>query len=148
MSSEHLSNLVVAVMKGEDIAKETAMTKEYPKSRMLSEGGKPVRCEFSLHEVLSGYARVTRLNGEEPKVRLGELRYCCGNAFLVHAKHTKLDQSTSVLLISDFFPTTLLSSSVFLSLALFVGLPQPVRKTTVLITGPGSAAARRAPYED
>lgn len=77
MSSEHLSNLVVAVMKGEDATKETALTKEYPKPRMLSEGDKPVRCEFSLHEVLSGYARVTRLNGEEPKVREGEyLNYC------------------------------------------------------------------------
>ena len=81
MSSEHLSNLVVAVMKGEDATKETALTKEYPKPRMLSEGDKPVRCEFSLHEVLSGYARVTRLNGEEPKVREGEQLSHCGNVF-------------------------------------------------------------------
>ena len=84
VSSEHLSNLVVAVMKGEDATKETALTKEYPKPRMLSEGDKPVRCEFSLHEVLSGYARVTRLNGEEPKVREGEQLSHCGNVFLVH----------------------------------------------------------------
>jgi hypothetical protein len=85
VSSEHLSNLVVAVMKGEDATKETALTKEYPKPRIISSGDKPVRCEFSLHEVLSGYARVTRLNGEEPKVREGKQVNYCGNVFHSHS---------------------------------------------------------------
>lgn len=69
VNSEHLSSLVVAVMNGEDGSKERALTKRYPKGRSNSDVERPVRCEFSLHEVLSGYARVTRLNGEDPKVR-------------------------------------------------------------------------------
>jgi hypothetical protein len=32
-----------------------------------------LRCQFSLHEVLSGHARVTRLNGEEAKIYRGRL---------------------------------------------------------------------------
>lgn len=68
VSSEQLSSIVVAVMNGEDGSKDRALTKRFPKGRSNSDVERPVRCEFSLHEVLSGYARVTRLNGEDPKV--------------------------------------------------------------------------------
>lgn len=69
VSSEDLSNAVSAALNGEDGSNKYALSREIMKRKMSSESVKSVRCEFSLHEVLSGYARVTRLNGEEPKVR-------------------------------------------------------------------------------
>ena len=69
VSSEDLSNMVLAVMNGEELSNKYALSRDILKRKISSESTKNVRCEFSLHEVLSGYARVTRLNGEEPKVQ-------------------------------------------------------------------------------
>ena len=69
VSSEDLSNLVSAAMNDEEGSNKHALSRDILKSNVSSESAKNVRCEFSLHEVLSGYARVTRLNGEEPKVQ-------------------------------------------------------------------------------
>jgi hypothetical protein len=73
VSSEDLSNVVSAALNGEDGSNKYALSREIMKRKVSSESVKNVRCEFSLHEVLSGYARVTRLNGEEPKVHYA---YC------------------------------------------------------------------------
>jgi len=62
-TEETLSHLVSAVLQGREPPPAiTALT-----ARVHAPAA-PARCEFSLHEVLSGYARVTRLNGEEPRV--------------------------------------------------------------------------------
>ena len=64
-TEEHLSTLVGAVLQGREPPPAlTALTARIPSSNPSMP---PPRCEFSLHEVLSGYARVTRLNGEEPR---------------------------------------------------------------------------------
>ena len=69
VNSENLSEFVIAVMNGEDVRKEIALTmRNIPENRSINSYNTDVRCEFSLHEVLSGHARVPRLNGEEPKV--------------------------------------------------------------------------------
>ena len=75
VSSEDLSNIVSAAMKGDEGCKINALSRDILKRKTTSEGEKNVRCEFSLHEVLSGYARVTRLNGEEPKVQYAYCNY-------------------------------------------------------------------------
>lgn len=71
VSSEDLSNIVLAAMNGDEACNKYALSRDILKGKVTSEsaGAKNIRCEFSLHEVLSGYARVTRLNGEEPKVQ-------------------------------------------------------------------------------
>ena len=62
-TEETLSNLVSAVLQGREPPPAiTALTAR------VNVAAVPARCEFSLHEVLSGYARVIRLNGEEPRV--------------------------------------------------------------------------------
>ena len=64
-TEEHLSSLVGAVLQGREPPPAlTALTARIPNNNPPMP---PPRCEFSLHEVLSGYARVTRLNGEEPR---------------------------------------------------------------------------------
>ena len=64
---EHLSSLVGAVLQGREPPPAlTALTARIPNNN-TNPSMPPPRCEFSLHEVLSGYARVTRLNGEEPR---------------------------------------------------------------------------------
>jgi hypothetical protein len=87
VSNEHLSNLVVAVMNDEDTdisdnVLATALGRA--EGRGMAYISVALRCEFSLHEVLSGYARVTRLNGEEPK-----------------SYRTRLEKRLSALLILD-----------------------------------------------
>ena len=69
MDCENLSNLVFAVMNDEDASKEfTFAMKKLSENKLINTADMNNRCEFSLHEVLSGCAKVPRLNGEQPKV--------------------------------------------------------------------------------
>ena len=69
MDCENLSNLVFAVMNDEDASKEFASAlKILSENKLINIADLNNRCEFSLHEVLSGCAKVPRLNGEQPKV--------------------------------------------------------------------------------
>ena len=69
MNNNILSNLVFAVMNDEDASKEFAFAmKNIAENKQINSVDRNDRCEFSLHEVLSGCAKVPRLNGEQPKV--------------------------------------------------------------------------------
>ena len=76
MSNENLATIVEAVLQGKDdhtSIQTLNFGEKGNKSKVNVTLSKPIRCEFSLHEVLSGHARVIRLNGEDPKVYRGRL---------------------------------------------------------------------------